>query len=300
MTGSPSPKWLVILMVLVTVTGCDSGVNSRDETVYVVESVLIAGRPLPRLLLTRIGGIEEQYNGADLSEEGAQVTVRVVGPGLDEVIRYQDAGAGYYRPGNPNHRVLSLHRYELTVQPAGAHTSITAMTVVPDTFRHLIVDLGTVEHENGDPPLLHFTSSSYPEHDQNNYIVVTEALIPTPSALVPHARDLYEEYEIALESLAYSSSPVFTEESCDVAANGTLTLRYWWSDINFYGINLIHINALDNNVLDFARSYGIQQQLGIGTLVPGEMHNIQSNIQGAHGLFGSIAQATAYVNVTSP
>ena len=285
----------------VLAAGCDSVSNRQLEATHVVESVLIAGQPMPPLLLSRVGDIDTKYLFESYAESGADVSVRVTGPLLNETIRYEESDglSGVYIPVNFEKPVLPLHRYELAIQPASSAPLITASTVVPDTFSLVSASPIELVYQGGEQLELRITPSQHPGREQSYFIFVTEALSPSEQNLVPLAREIYDGGEgEALEELRVSGSPIVNEDNYKVHDDGTLGLRYPWIGINFFGANIVYINALDDNVYNFERSRSVQE--GGSTFAPGEIPNPLSHIAGAHGLFGSLARVSVRFSVIRP
>ena len=103
---------------------------------------------------------------------------------------------------------------------------------------------------------------------------------------------------MTLEDLRVGGSPILNEENYDVNPDGTLTIKYPWLAITFYGPNRIFANALDDNLYDYIRSQSIQQ--GGSTFSPGEIPNPLENVEGAHGVFGSYARISFDLFVLRP
>jgi hypothetical protein len=101
--------------------------------------------------------------------------------------------------------------------------------------------------------------------------------------------------EHSLEDFEIDESLIVNEANFDPNPGGTITIKIPWIAIAFYGPNIININAIDGNVLDFIRSQRIQRRAP--TLSPGEIPNIIDNIEGGTGLFGSFARVRVQVFV---
>ena len=276
--------------------GCDSTGTKELETLYVVESILVAEAPMPPLLFSRVSDIDSIYIFEQQAETGAEVTIQVTGPVINEVIAYKefDELPGLYLPGEYSVPVQPLHQYDLVIKPKNSSALITASTVVPDTFRVLGKPTEQLVYQGSDQLEFVITPSESPGRDLSFYIFTTEALEPLERNLVPFAESQFDNGE-SLEELSISGSPIVNESNYEVNPDGTLKLRYPWIGINFYGPNLIHINVLDDNSYNFERSRS--QQEGQSTFAPGEIPNPLPHIRGAHGLFGSQARATLLVTV---
>ena len=278
-------------LLVLAATGCDSAGNQQLDTIYVVESVLVAGEPMPPLLLSRIGGIDDVYRYDSQAESNADVSIQVTGAVANETIRYRESVelAGLYVAGDYSYPVLPLHRYSLTVQPFNSDQLITASTLVPDTFKVVRSSASQLVYQGDEQLELRLTPSHYPGREQSYFIFVTEALDAFESNLVPFARERYDDGDgESLEELRVNGSPIVNEGNYELNDDGTITVRYPWIGLNFYGPNILHVNALDDNVFNFERSRSVQETGS--TFAPGEIPNPLPHVSGAHGLFGSQAR----------
>ena len=277
---------LFTVMTLVSLMGCDSAENSRMDTDFVVECVLIAGWSTPSVRLSKVVDLAENYTFK--GEPGAHVTMRVTGPQTDTVLHYDYVEAqypGYYGTTTYN-RTLPLHRYELTIQPVTPALPITASTVVPDTFSMIGDRYREIVHASGERLELRITPGFYSGREPSHYMFVTQAWEWEVENLVPHAREEYADGDgESLRQLALVDSPAFSFSNSDIHGDGTAVVQYPLDNINFYGGNRVCLYAIDENVYDFKRSTDVQQ--GGSTFAPGEIPNPLSHITGAHSLFGS-------------
>ncbi len=286
-------SYAIVAFTVLSWMGCDATGSRELETEYVVESVFVAGDPMPPLLLSRVGSLDAPYSFEAQAELGATITIRVSGAVANEEVLYEGVEdvPGLYTAADYAWPVLPLHRYDLTVQPAGSDEVITASTLVPDTFRVIEASHSALEYQSGDQLILRITPSEYEGRDQSYFIFVTESIEPFEGNLVPFARERYDNGDgQSLDDLRISSSPIVNEDNYDVNPDGTLSVRYPWIGINFYGPNILHINALDDNLYDFERSRSTQENGS--TFGPGEIPNPLSHIRGAHGIFGSQARVS--------
>ncbi len=296
--------WFAVAVLTAGLVACDSVETGTTGTEYVVESILIAGEPLPPVRLSRTAAINSAYDFGRLAVSDADISVDLLGGSQLAVstIEYAESpdSAGVYFPVDSSLAATPLGTYRLSVRVPSSGETITATTTVPDTFSVISGNRQTAVYQSTEQLELGMTRSHSPSQSQTYFIVLSEALQPDPDQLTPLAADILEN-EIGgadFESLVVSASPIFNEENYDVNPDGTLSLRFPWIGINFYGPNRIGINALDDNAYDFFRSQSVQQ--GGSTLSPGEIPNPLENIQGAHGLFGSYAQANYELLVLPP
>ncbi len=287
---------LLLIMLGLGIAACDTTGHGSQESDFVVEAILVSGELLPTIRLSRVTSIEQDYDFLGLGVQGAKVELDL----LDETgssqstHEYEESPEfqGFYYPRSRLARVQPLQVYRLRVSLDETGTAITATTVTPDTFSVVHATLSTAVYQAPEQLELTITRSSFPGREQNYYVFVTEALDPKVEELTPLALARYESdaSDEALESLSLNGSPILSEDNYEPHADGTITMRYPWIGINFYGPNRIHINALDNNLYDFFRSQSVQQ--GGSTLAPGEIPNPIERITGAHGVFGAYASVS--------
>jgi hypothetical protein len=111
---------------------------------------------------------------------------------------------------------------------------------------------------------------------------------PRPEQLTPFVNDFLIDDEDDLEDFRVSESPLINEGNFDVNQDGTLTIKYPWIALIFFGPNRISVNAADDNIFDFVRSRDIQTRGS--TLSPGEILAIVDHVEGGTGIFGSYAR----------
>ena len=286
------PPTILAALLVVFALGCDTQGEALDTT-YVVESVLVAGQPLPPILFSQVGNLDDKFDFGSYAESGAQVAIHVEGAKENTTIEYRELeqAPGVYIAAEYLRPVFPLHKYSLAIQPKGPAPLITAETVVPDTFSIVRNPLSAVIYLSEERLELDLTRSEYPGREQDYYIIVTEALEPIEDNLVPFAFDLYNDGEgESLEELRISGSPIINESNYTVNEDGTLTVRYPWIAVRFFGLNAVHVNALDDNVYNFERSRSVQE--GGSTFAPGEIPNPLPHIRHAHGIFGSQARVS--------
>lgn len=95
-----------------------------------------------------------------------------------------------------------------------------------------------------------------------------------------------------------NSYGIINEQSYQKNGDGTITLGVPWLSIAFFGENNITVNAIDDNMYDFLRTQS--QQNGAASLLSGKLRNIEYNLNGAIGIFGSMATDTNKVNIVAP
>lgn len=298
------PYVLPALFATTLLAACDSADPGDFAAEYVVESYLIAGEPFPSIHLSRTAPINQPYDFTALAVRDATVRLDVLrDDGAVEAsysFREVSDSPGVYLPDEVRARAEPLRTYRLDITTPDANDRITATTVVPDTFNLVEATLSEVVYQSSEQLELTVTRSRSPGRDQNYYIFVTEAFDVREEQLTPFAKAFFDnqEGEVTLEDLRVSGSPILNEDNYDLNADGTLTIKYPWLAITFYGPNRIFANALDDNLYDYIRSQSIQQ--GGSTFSPGEIPNPLEHVEGAHGVFGSYARISFDLFVKRP
>jgi hypothetical protein len=278
--------------LLFSLAACDVTDAGEFEEEFVVESYLVAGEPLPEVRLTRTAPVNTTYDATERAVREAEVEVQLLDEGGDVATRYGygevSGRPGVYAPLAPE-AVAPLRSYRLDVTtPDGSR--ITGTTVVPDTFAILSVSADTVVYQSPQQLEVIISRSQFPGRDQTYFNIVTEALDVEADRLVPLAAEVYDggDGDVTLEDLRLNGSPPFNEANFEINPDNTITLRYPWLGVTFYGPNRISINALGDNLYDFLRSATVQQ--GGSTFSPGEIPDVITRLDGALGVFGSLAR----------
>ncbi len=297
-------------LLLALLAACDSADPGEFATQYVVESYLIAGEPLPSMHLSRTTPINQTYDFTALALRDATVRLDLLRDdgSVEASYGFREApdSLGVYFPDDLNAQAEPLRTYRLEVMVLGTNDRITATTVVPDTFRLVDATLTEAVYQSSEQLELTVTRSRSPGRDQNYYIFVTEAFDVRAEQLTPFAKAVFDHQiedhnddgGLTLEDLRVGGSPILNEENYDANPDGTLTIRYPWLAVIFYGPNRIFANAIDDNLYDYIRSQSIQQ--GGSTFSPGEIPNPLENVVGAHGVFGSYARISLDLFVLRP
>jgi len=293
-------RFLPVVAAAALLAGCDLYGQDDYTEQYVVESYLVAQRPMPPIRLSTTAPFNETYTFEERAVPGAEVFVhRYNENGVrDRVYEYVEDAKGVYRPrqlyrNEPVHPRFT-YRLDITFPDHNDHR-ITAETSVPDTFsvREVIRD----ETFYQSPEQLEFRITRNRTNNRQNYFIyATESLDPLEENLTPFWSDAADD----IEELARIRTTIVNEENFDLNPDGTLTLRMPWIGIAFYGRNIISTYSLDDNSYDFFRSQPVQIGGGPGTLSPGEIQNVIYNIDGAIGLFGSMSVLDIEVNVLRP
>ena len=300
-----TPLILTLLLAATLLAACDSTGPGEFETDYVVEGYLVAGEPFEPIRLSRTTGSTQQYDFTALAISDAAVRLDLLGDdgAVEASYAFREApdSLGVYFPDDSAALAEPLGTYRLEIVVPSTNDVITATTVVSDTFRLVNATLDEAVYQSDEQLELTVTRSRSPGRDQNFYIFVTEAFDVREEQLTPLAEAFYDEGEnddVTLEDLRVGGSPILNEDNYDINADGTLTIRYPWLAITFFGPNRLTANALDDNLYDFIRSQSVQQ--GGSTFAPGEIPNPLERIDGAHGVFGSYARVSFDLFVKRP
>jgi hypothetical protein len=291
-----------VLLLGGLLAACDMTDAGEFEEEVVVEAYLVAGEPLPEVRLSRTAPLNTTYDATERAVSEAEVEVHLLDEDGDVATRYayteRSNRPGVYAPLAPE-AVAPLRSYRLDVTtPDGSR--ITGTTVVPDTFAILSVNADTVIYQSAEQLEVVISRSQFPERDQTYFNIVTEALDVQADRLVPLAAEVYDggDGDVTLEDLRLNGSPPFNEANFEINPDNTITLRYPWLGVTFYGPNRVSINALGDNLYDFLRSATVQQ--GGSTFSPGEIPDVITRLDGALGVFGSLARVQVEAVVVPP
>lgn len=293
---------LLLLLTSVLLFGCNLYPQDEYQEQFVIESYLIANHTLPNIYLSTTAPVASVYSFDSFAVEGATVTVDLLSDNqsssVQQSFNYQMGSKGVYSTIS-NHLVLPKRTYRLTVSniPNNNGKIIQGYTTVPDTFTVSSTVPDTVIYQSQNQIEIDVNSSRV-DGNQNFFIFTTIALKPLQSNLTPLYADLFDPAEDSILDLEMNSSGIVNESNFEVKPNGTVTLRYPWIGLAFYEDNQIVTNIIDNNIYDFVRSQSVQ--LGGSTLSPGEIPNVISHLDGAIGIFGSIAADTIQTYIKRP
>lgn len=295
----------IIFTILIAAICLSCEIYSQDEyeQFYVVESYLIAGRQLPHIRVSTTVPAEANYTFENATVNNADIEIRLLESGPDSDVEdtfpYIWTDPGTY--GAPlTHYVLPGRTYALHIVFPNSDHEISAQTIVPETFEILEGVRDTIVYRSAEQLEITVSKSSYPGR-QNIFIFNTVSLDPEIQNLTPFYEDFFEDEDDDqnnLSLLANNSSGIINEGNFEINPDGSFTIPYPWIGFSFYEDNLLVANTIDDNVYDYVRSQSVQ--LGGSTLSPGEIQNVIYNIDGAVGVFGSIASDTASTFLKRP
>lgn len=282
---------LPLLLLFLTVSACDLTNQDEYQEYIVVESYLVAGRVLPELSVSVTQPVTEFYDPVQsvVTNAIAEVTLLDESRNPIESFRYRyDPDGNHYLP-EIDHIVQARGLYQLTVRFPDRSEIVQAITRVPDQVRVVgeVPDFVIYQSQNQ----LEITINEPSQTDgQNVFVFSGIALEPFEENLTPFYKANFEDENIELEDVIINSSGLLNEGNFVVNPDGTITLRFPWLGVAFYGDTDVVTTAVDRNVADLVRSQ--QVQLGGSTLSPGEIPNLIYNVEGGIGVFGSVTSDT--------
>lgn len=290
-------RWLLYAGLLWSVAGCDSVDFSILDNQIVVELTLVANESLPPARVSTLSSAEEKDAFKNLAVTNAQVTLRTGTTNM--LMEPSTAEPGVYYYLGAEHIVQPGARYDLQISVPDVQIPITGTTNVPTTVKIISASRESGTYLSDEQLTLILTPGRGSDQSQSNFTLVTQALDVKGGTVVPSVGGaLEDDNELTLEDFRISGSPIITEGNFVRFPDGTIELVYPWIGVNFYGRNIVFVNALDENLSGFVRSAELQQ--GGGTFGPGEIPNVISSLSGAHGLFGSLARDSVMFTVIPP
>ncbi len=291
-------KSLLFCVLLLIILGCDSADFSVLDNEVVVELILIANEPLPHARVSKFSPADEPGNFASLAIRNAQVILSL--KETEFLMEPVPGKPGLYQYFGPEHITQPSARYDLRVTLPGDEATITGFTNVPSSVKILNASRETGTYLSDEQLTLIIVPGRGSDQSQTSFTLVTEALDVKEGGMVPTVSGMLEDDdELTLEDFRISGSPIITEGNFTRFPDGTIMLIYPWIGVNFYGRNIIYINALDGNLADFVQSAELQQG-GNGTFGPGVIPNVIPSLSGAHGVFGSVARDQVRFTVFPP
>jgi len=293
---------ILSLFVAFTFLGCRSYSQDDYQEFYVVESFLVVDTPLPKLYLSTTKESTQLYNFEELVVVDATVKLEIlvddVNSAVDSTITYSFNGIDAYE-ADFQHNVMSAKNYKLTITIPNETQPIIGYTKIPASFTNTNPVPASLEYQSEEQIEIKIPASQSSE--RQNYFIFSTIFRGDPIVenLTPVFRELFEEFDDEdsdINEFVKSNSGIVSEGNFDIGTDGTLTLRFPWIGISFFGENTIVTNIIDENMYDFIRSQEVQ--LGGGSISPGEIPNAIYNLDGAIGVFGSMATDTLNINIT--
>ncbi len=300
--------------------GCDSLSPGDYEEQVVVSAVLVAGRPLPPIILTRTSPIDEVYEPDRLRIAGATITVSLLAAdgAVEAAYAYVQNGDLLYLPVNAREAVVQGgRRYRFEAAVPGFPEPVRAETLVPTAFEVVEAPSDTLAYQDaaepqgpgvrvtpslfGDRPTAYLFSvralapDSFALDAEGNY---TRTFQPGRFGLTPFADDLVADRDVDPGDFVTGSSPILNESDSQQNPDGTLTIRVPWLAVSYYGPQRFTATALDDALVDFLQSQAIQ--FIPTTTSPGEIPEVVTNVENGLGVFGAVAQVEAEAFIREP
>lgn len=293
--------------------GCDTNALETESQV-VVEAYLKAGAELDSVRVTRTAGADAEYTPKQTAVRGAEVRVQRLndGGGVVESVPYAETDSvGVYAPES-SATVKPSTPYRLRVNtPEG--TAVTATTTVPAPVEAVRTKNDTTtypDEEGSDPPQFELRIRPGPStlERQNVYVLTSRSLLDfqsisaSPSEedagrlLTPFYLERYDADSDTLASFRVNSSGLLNEANFDRNDDGTVSITLPWVAVAFYGPNQVSASVVDNNLYDFLRTQTAQRR----SLAPGEIPNIDDDVENGTGVFGSYAEASGNTFILPP
>ncbi|HEX8387014.1 MAG TPA: DUF4249 family protein [Rubricoccaceae bacterium] len=323
-----SPTFLsgLVLAAALAFSACDASGTDDAGTQTVVAAFLEAGEPFPEVRLSRTVLLGEVYDDAAAAINDAVVAVELLGPGgVEARTTYAldpDTLLGRYLPVDGSADVLPGRTYRLVVQARGQ--AVTAETTVPPLFEVVepLPDEVVYQSVPSGPPLRITTSSTGGR--QAVYVATAAALQPDefapfleggetryrsrnlpgrfrPVSFFARVSGCDEEGASLVcdrdptRVFTAGTSPIINESSYVLPGDGTAIVNVPWFSFGFYGPSEVSVIALDDAFQDFIETRTLQS--GGGTISPGEIPNVTTNVTGALGVFGSFARVTVRTTI---
>ncbi len=267
------------------VAGCD--LYEQDDYVeqYVIESFFTSDEPLAKIKLSTTVPFFETYRFEDVAVSGADVQVHLLDPdgSVETTYSYSesDLTRGHYFADDTTAVVKPLRMYKLEITNlAQENERITATTLVPPAIQLLEVNNTDLVYQGADQFEATFIPGNYPGR-QSIFVASALALDPDNFPLTP----FWDDQDSEEGEFVRVSSGIVNEGNYDTNPDGSLTLKYPWIGIAYFGPNELSIYTIDDNLYDYQRSVNIQG--GGSTLSPGQIENVLWNVDGGIGVFAS-------------
>lgn len=291
-------QFLIFVTILFICSGCEffKYKESNYRELYVVESYLIANGPLPQVRVSTTSPIGEGYKISEKYLENADVEIRLLRADDSIARRYEYYGDGIYYPVDSTMTVQANHMYQLYITLQNGDV-IKAKTQVPGDFETINELQDAYVYQGNRQVGITMTPSFYPGR-QTFYVFTANAMKPDTSNLTPFYAELVLKKGDHILSYAINSLGIINEKSLIQNNDKTLTFRIPWLTFAFFGENNIIVNAIDDNLYDFLRTQNFQ--IGDLRFAPDEIHNVNYNITGGIGIFGSMSSDTNTVFISRP
>ena len=283
---------VLIIIFSLLLLSCESYNQEGYEELVFVESYLVVNRTLPSVRISTTSPINDQYSFREnaLTDANVQISLLDDDGNREETFAFFHSSFtdGVYLSFN-NHRVLPRRTYQLEIDFNNRDEIISAETTVPDQFEIVNEVRERVVYQSDEQVEIVLTQTETAQR-QNIFVFNTLAQKPEYENLTPFYRNSVDNGNSVVRDFVSNSSGLINEGSFDIEPDGTIRLRFPWLGVAFFEENLVVTNSVDQNIYDLIRSQEVQ--LGGSTLPPGEIPNLIYNMNGAIGVFGSLATDT--------
>jgi hypothetical protein len=294
-------KVILILTTLLLFISCEIYSQDEYEEIIVVEAYMIANRQLPEVRVSRTMPVDIEYNFDDSAISGATVLVSLLDESgnREQTFAYLPVqpGSGVYNPAIFNHTVLPGRTYRLEIEFLNRPESIRAETTIPGQVS-IINEIREEVIYQSEEQLEIVLAPSDNTVSQNIFVFDSITLDPAEDNMTPFYSAAVRNGNAKVEDFINNSSGLINEGNFTLNADRSISLKFPWIGVAFYGDNLIVTNSVDQNLADLVRSQEVQ--LGGSTLSPGEIPNLIYNIDGGIGIFGSISTDTVQTRFLRP
>ena len=290
----------ILFTAFLIITGCDSYSQDDYQEVVVIESYAVANRLLPPVRVSKTVPADVEYNLSNATIRNAIVQMVLLDEnGNDEEVfnfNFTPNSGGAYISFS-DHKVLPKRTYRLDVSFNDRDEVLRATTTVPDIVEIVGDVAGSVVYQSSDQ-LEILIAENERIQDQSVFVFSTISQEPILENLTPFYRASVDAGNVEIADLINNSSGLINEGNFQRNPDGTVTLRFPWIGVAFYGPNQVVTSSVDTNLDMLVRSQ--QLQLGGSTLPPGEIPNLLYNVEGGIGVFGSLSSDTVSTNFVRP
>lgn len=290
---------IVFLTLCLAFTSCDIYDQEEYQEYIVVEAYAVANNPLPEIFISKTSPVDIEYSRESVLIQNANVLVTLMDYNGNSEAQFDYFFSSTHNSyiSSSSHSVKPNATYRLDIDFDDRSEVIQAFTTIPDEFRILNKIPDEVIYQSTEQ--IEITVSAPKRTNfQSVFVFSTIAENPSIENLTPFYRASFDNDNLELSDVIINSSGLINEGNFEINADQTITLRFPWIGVAFYGDSKIVIHSVDKNLSDLVRSQ--QVQLGGSTLSPGEIPNLIYNIEGGIGIFGSLSADTARTSFIRP
>jgi len=261
-----------VLLISIFIIGCEESSSSFSyEKQIVVNGLLESGHSIDSIKLSYTAEVDKKYIPSNYAITNAVVRVIGVDVIFDDTLIHDVQNPGRYYSADSTKIILPTKTYRLDIKTQDGK-SVSATTTVPDTFSIVyssIVNNSTVQYNTGLP--VNFFSWT-PSKFQGTYL-------PTISSIESAVPRIPKSY---IRDTTSGPPPDKITYRVGLPKDQTHT-ELPWIVLNYYGKTRFDVFAIDENYNRFLNQFVASQG--------GELREIQYNISGGIGSFGSRTQA---------